>query len=259
RNRSTRRHMRDAPTMRRPQSRRLRRRALKSSLTIVDVQWPRHESSAIVFPASEIRGRDRTPRDVTASRPRVADCTCIAAVGAAGQAPSIPGSSTMYKLVAGMVVAWALVGGQAWAATITGQVLGAGAPIANSTVTLWAAGAAKPRQLGQARTGGDGRFSLNAPASANASLYVVAKGGNNNPAIAFMAVLGPTPPRKVVVDEFTTIASVWTHNQFLDGMAIKGHALGLKIAAGNVPNLVNLETGSWGTAILDSNNSTQTP
>ncbi|HKF67016.1 MAG TPA: carboxypeptidase-like regulatory domain-containing protein, partial [Vicinamibacterales bacterium] len=165
----------------------------------------------------------------------------------------------MYKLVAGMVVAWALVGGQAWAATITGQVLGAGAPIANSTVTLWAAGAAEPRQLGQARTGGDGRFSLNAPASANASLYVVAKGGNNNPAIAFMAVLGPTPPRKVVVDEFTTIASVWTHNQFLDGMAIKGHALGLKIAAGNVPNLVNLETGSWGTAILDSNNSTQTP
>ena len=38
----------------------------------------------------------------------------------------------------------------------------------------------------------------------------------------------------------TTVASVWTHAQFLDGAAIKGHALGLRIAAGNVPNFVDL-------------------
>ena len=57
----------------------------------------------------------------------------------------------------------------------------------------------------------------------------------------------------------TTVASVWTHAQFLDGTAIKGHALGLRIAAGNVPNFVDLQTGGWGTTIQDPLNSGQTP
>ena len=56
----------------------------------------------------------------------------------------------------------------------------------------------------------------------------------------------------------TTIASVWTHAQFVDGAAIKGHALGLRIAAGNVPNLVDLETGGLGPVIQDPMNSSQT-
>ena len=41
------------------------------------------------------------------------------------------------------------------AQTINGQVLGAGAPVADSTVTLFAASAGNPQQLGQARTGSD--------------------------------------------------------------------------------------------------------
>ncbi len=57
----------------------------------------------------------------------------------------------------------------------------------------------------------------------------------------------------------TTVASVWTGAQFLDGTAMKGHALGLKIAAGNVPNFVDLETGGWGGPIQDPLNSSQTP
>jgi len=57
----------------------------------------------------------------------------------------------------------------------------------------------------------------------------------------------------------TTVASVWTHAQFIDGATIKGHALGLRIAAGNVPNFVNVETGGWGGAIQDPLNSGQTP
>ena len=51
---------------------------------------------------------------------------------------------------------------------------------------------------------------------------------------------------------------MWTHNQFLDGTAIKGNPLGLKIAAGNVPNFVDLQTGGWGAAIQDPLNSNQT-
>src|SRR5262245_55952718 len=74
-----------------------------------------------------------------------------------------------------------------------------------------------------------------------------------------MALLGAKPPAKVVVNELTTIASVWTAAQFLEGTAMSGHALGLKIAAGNVPNFVDLGTGGWGEAIQGPLNSGQTP
>src|SRR5262249_32404070 len=147
-----------------------------------------------------------------------------------------------------------------------GQVLGAGAPIANSTVTLWAASPGDPRQLGQTKTGADGSFTLSADAD-GAVLYLVAKGGQptatkaagDNPAIALVTVVGSAPPAKVTINEMTTVASVWTHNQFVDATAIKGNALGLKIAAGNVPGLVDLQTGGWGTTIQDPLNGSQTP
>src|SRR5262249_42111612 len=73
------------------------------------------------------------------------------------------------------------------------------------------------------------------------------------------AVLGNMPPPEVVINEMTTVASVWTHAQFLNGAAIKGHALGLRIAAGNVPSFVDLQTGGWGATIQDSLNGGQTP
>src|SRR5208283_360385 len=74
-----------------------------------------------------------------------------------------------------------------------------------------------------------------------------------------MAVLGDHPPATVVINEMTTVASVWTTAQFLDGTAIKGQPLGLRIAAGNVPNFVDLETGGYGGTIQDALNSSQTP
>src|SRR4030095_9482262 len=65
------------------------------------------------------------------------------------------------------------------AVSLNGQVLGGGSPIASSTVTLWAATAGAPAQLGQARTGADGRFTIAAAAdpASDATLYLVAKGG----------------------------------------------------------------------------------
>jgi hypothetical protein len=154
------------------------------------------------------------------------------------------------------------------AVSLNGQVLGAGAPVANSMVTLWAASASAPAQLGQARTNADGRFAISAAAPAkDASLYVVAKAGRSaadkstgdNPAIVLLAVLGGNVPSKLTINEMTTVASVWTNAQFLDGAALKGHALGLKIAAGNVPSFVDLATGGWGATIQDPLNSGQTP
>jgi hypothetical protein len=155
------------------------------------------------------------------------------------------------------------------AENINGQVLGAGAPIANSTVTLWAASAGAPKQLAQTRTGADGRFAISAAEAPgnDSSLYLIATGGTpaankangDNPAIALIAVLGSKFPANVTVNEMTTVASVWTHAQFLTGTAIQGHALGLRIAAGNVSNFVDLATGGWGEAIQSPLNGAQTP
>ncbi len=155
-----------------------------------------------------------------------------------------------------LVVSGLLLGGTASATgKLKGQVLGGGAPIASSTMTLWAASAGEPKQLAQAKTGADGRFALSAAKAPgkDAILYLVAKGGQptvnkgsgGNPAIALLTVLGSKPLEKVTINEITTIASVWTHNQFIDGATIKGQPLQLKIAAGNVPSFVDLATGGW--------------
>src|SRR5271170_962296 len=114
--------------------------------------------------------------------------------------------------------------------SIKGQVLGGGAPIVKSTVTLWAASAAAPSQLGQTMTNEDGRFEVEIKgAPGDGSLYLVATGGEpkarrsgNNPAIALLTVVGSTRPANVVINVMTTVASVWTNAQFLDGWALKG-------------------------------------
>jgi hypothetical protein len=155
------------------------------------------------------------------------------------------------------------------AVRVEGQVQAGGSALVNSTVTLWAASAGEPRQLAQTRTGNDGGFQLGSQEAIGPDviLYVTAKGGEpaihrgsgDNPAAALLSVLGSTPPSTVVINEMTTVASVWTNAQFLDGTTIKGHALGIKIAAGNVPNFVDLQTGGWGSTIQDPLNSGQTP
>src|SRR5262245_50343986 len=154
------------------------------------------------------------------------------------------------------------------AADVVGKVQGANSPIDGSTVTLYAASAGAPAQLAQGTTNDKGSFKLSVPKiPGNSVLYVVARGGTSksaaaqvaNNAIALLAVLGTTPPKTVTVNEFTTVASVWTSAQFLEGDTLKGHELGLRIAAGNVPNFVDLESGGWGEAILGPLNSGQTP
>ena len=120
------------------------------------------------------------------------------------------------------------------AVRIDGQVQAGGGPVASSTVTLWAASAGEPKQLAQAKTSADGSFALSADTTSGpgVSLYLVANGGvaavnksaGDNPALAFLAVLGGSAPANVTVNEMTTIASVWTNAQFLDGTAIKGPA-----------------------------------
>jgi len=175
----------------------------------------------------------------------------------------------MKKVILALSLVMLLVGPAFAADHVSGQVLGGGAPIARSTVTLWEASANAPKKLAETKTNQDGRFDIRTTATraSDTSLYLIAtggqpvahKGGGDNPAIALLAVVGNKPPAKVTINEFTTLASVLTHTQFINGNAIQGGALPLRIAAGNVPNFVNLETGGYGVTIQDALNSGQTP
>jgi hypothetical protein len=123
------------------------------------------------------------------------------------------------------------------------------------------------KQLGEAKTNDDGRFEVKSRgAHSDAILYLVASGGvakaskagGDNPAIVLLAVVGSNPPASVTINELTTVASAFTNARFINGAAIFGNPLGLKIAAGNVPNLVDPVTGGWGKVLLDPLNSSMT-
>src|SRR5271157_4879756 len=120
------------------------------------------------------------------------------------------GKTVLKLTLAALAVSSLLLAGQASAAEgIKGQVLGGGAPVAKSTVTLWEASAGAPKQLGQTKTNDDGRFEVRAKgAHSDAILYLVANGGvaraskaaGHNPAIALLAVLGSNPPASVTIN-----------------------------------------------------------
>ncbi len=152
------------------------------------------------------------------------------------------------------------------AADFSGTVYGSGSPIAGATVTLYAAGTGAPVQLAQSTTNNDGGFSLSGINSSGAiALYLIAKGGkitgaiNQTPenSLTLMSLLESQPPSNVTINELTTIASAYTAARFINGESISGNELGLKIAAGNTPNLVDPVTGGWGKVLLDPINSTQ--
>jgi hypothetical protein len=153
----------------------------------------------------------------------------------------------------------------------TGAVQGAGSPIVGSAVTLYAADEGKPTPLAHGKTGGDGMFTLDVgpeklKGSAGKVLYLVARGGTPKAAgangrgdtMALLAVLGTQLPKTATVNELTTVGSAFAAARFINGESISGKPLGLRIAAGNVPNLVDPVTGGWGKVIVDPFNSTQT-
>jgi hypothetical protein len=85
------------------------------------------------------------------------------------------------------------------AVRIEGQFQAGGAPVANSTVTLWAGSTGEPRQPAQSKTAEDGSFALTADETPGpgARLYLVIasvnKTAGDNPALTFLTVLGGEP------------------------------------------------------------------
>lgn len=86
-------------------------------------------------------------------------------------------------LVASLIAAGLLAceaGSAAAAVNIDGQVQAGGGPVAQSTVTLWAASANAPTHLGQVKTGADGHFAISIDRSVgnDSSLYLVVTAAN---------------------------------------------------------------------------------
>ena len=175
------------------------------------------------------------------------------------------------RQIATLLTAATLLAGMYSAASaavrIEGQVQAGGGALAGSTVSLYAASADAPARLAQVQTDADGHFVLASDQTPGGEpvFYIVARGGvpsvnkagGDNAAIELLAVVGNQPPAKVTVNEMTTVASAFTAARFIQGESISGNPLGLRIAAMNVPNLVNLQSGSWGAVIIDGLNLTR--
>ena len=132
-------------------------------------------------------------------------------------------------------------------------------PVAGASVTLWrTAGNDAPKSVAEVSTGDKGEFTLHDfPLFADGGVFYLTTRGGAHDALTLMSVLGTEPPDKVVVNELTTVASAFTSARFINGTSISGNELGLRIAAGNAPNLVDPVTGGWGDVLLDPINSTE--
>jgi streptogramin lyase len=136
----------------------------------------------------------------------------------------------------------------AGAAQISGKVLAAWTPVAGSKVTLYASRGKGPARLGSATTDADGRFGLRyARPSRGAIVYATAYGGGTpaRQALRFIAVADPAEPapRRLVLNEQTTVAAAYSLSRFLLGEQLAGPSPGLPNAAATVPNLVDPRTG----------------
>ena len=167
-------------------------------------------------------------------------------------------------MTAGGVLFWS--SGPAAADTLKGRVLGGGQPIISSTVTLWAASADAPKQLGEASTGPDGKLypRYSPGGTGTASLYLIAKGGHNqqggdNAAIALMTVIGDKPPATVTINEMTTVASVWTARAVPRRRHDQDRRSACALPPATCRTSLILATGGYGTRSRTRLNSTQTP
>lgn len=156
-------------------------------------------------------------------------------------------------------------GGQGF--SLKGRVITGGEPVSGSSVSLFIAGNEVSESLAFGKTDNEGNFSIsfNKP-SEGSIVYAIARGGKprgspgENEALAFLTVIGDINDRPdfITLNELTTIASVWTYAQFINGSFITGNSTGLYNAASNVRNIADIETGGLGTVIKNAVNASRT-
>jgi streptogramin lyase len=134
-------------------------------------------------------------------------------------------------------------------------------PAVGATVKLFQVGTtgygSAPTLLAQTVTGTGGSWNIATFTCSpdGAEVYLVASGGSTglsaNPGISLMSFLGPCNalPRNVIINEVTTVASVWALAQFMKPFSVGNvgspstNTLGLANAARTVANLATVATG----------------
>ena len=140
------------------------------------------------------------------------------------------------------------------ALAIEGTALSANKPLADASVTLWAAQeTGRATDIAKTTSGKDGTFAFDTKPPSDQWIYITAESGP----VLQVLILGADRPEKVVLNELGTIASAFTGAQFLDGNNFSGNDLGLRIVAGNVKHFVDPATGEWGKVLVDGNNSSR--
>jgi hypothetical protein len=176
-----------------------------------------------------------------------------------------PFFKTIALILLALVMAWC--DSRSSDLTLKGRVLAGNKPVSGSSVTLYAAGMVVSNSLGFGTTDSEGKFKIRfSKLSGSGIIYAVARGGtpegsaSPNDAIALLTVIGEVNdmPDSVILNELTTVASVWTNAQFLNGNTITGNETGIYNAAGNVANIVNIKTGGPGDVIRNAVNGSQT-
>jgi hypothetical protein len=163
-----------------------------------------------------------------------------------------------------VLLAWGAVLPAA-AQNLSGTVKSGTVPIPGTTVTLYMAGYDRgipPSVLSSAVSDASGHFVIKVPPlRANDVLYVTARGLMRSVDLA--AMLGTY--RNVswfvsdfVVNELSTVATVWAMAQFMSGDDIGGKSPGLQNAAATVGNMVDVKTGTIATVLATPPNGSQT-
>ena len=161
------------------------------------------------------------------------------------------------------LAALAVLASPANAAQVSGRVVAGNLPVDASRVTLYASGARAAVRLAWATTNSRGRFTLSYTSPRrDAVIYAVAAGGRTpaHRALRLMAVADPAnaSPRRLTINELTTVAAAYSLSRFLHGVRLKGPSPGLPNAAATVPSLVRPASGKVGSAVANPPNGTST-
>jgi len=128
-----------------------------------------------------------------------------------------------------------------------------GQSIVDAEVTLWEALPDRPaREVAHGTTDHDGKATLISPVTTGVR-YVIARGSGVSKFEA-LAVLGSEIGDQVVLNELTTIGSIWPNAQQFEGRSMLGSKNGLLIGSEQVANLVNVSTGELGATVLNGAN-----
>ncbi|MDA7508151.1 hypothetical protein N8497_00070 [bacterium] len=167
-------------------------------------------------------------------------------------------------LIAGLGISLAGFGGEQPAeASIRNRVRGTvsvmGKPVADASVTLWTTrGGQEPEQVKVVRSKKDGSFAVSVKPKDGTVHYLVASGGTVNKSnvdrLTMLTVLDETVNGTVMINERTTVGSVWPNAQQLKGNQLFGSKNALAVGSGHVRHLVNQSTGQFGTTLLNGFN-----